>query len=211
MSGASPQAMGGSVIGGVQVPKAIDDFIDELLGMSGMSESKGQRVGSASDGVIWGALLLQARANCTQAEANLQQARANEALSQSLLRSTQSVFDKEVTVDLEPDRLESWYAARGDAAIGCDIAEHVTQQAQNIIGPGEQRGKCAIGSKRRVPSVLELLKGEGRTPAANCKIIDECSGEGGRKPCIIQGFGSSDVVPTSPGMAGGGGPAWDCA
>ena len=149
------------------------------------SESQGQRFRSAGDGVIWGALLLQAEANL--------------ALSQSLLRCTQSVFDKEVTVDLEPDRLESWYAARGDAAIGCDIAEHVTQQAQNIIGPGEQRGKCAIGSKRRVPSVLELLKGEGSTPAANCKIIDDCSGEGGRKPCIIQGFGSSDVVPTSQG------------
>ena len=71
MSGASPQAMGGSVIGGVQVPKAIDDFIDELLGMSGMLESMGQRVGTASDGTIWGALLLQARANCVYAEANL--------------------------------------------------------------------------------------------------------------------------------------------
>ena len=108
MSDASPQTFGGSVIGGAQVPKAIDDFIDELLGMSGMSESMGQRVGSANEGVMWGAVLLQARASCTQAGANLQQARANEVLSQNLLRSTQSVFGKEGTIDLEADRLESW-------------------------------------------------------------------------------------------------------
>ena len=69
------------------MPKAIDDFIDELLGMSGMSESMGQRNGSAREGVLWGALLLQARANCTQAEASLQQAKANEELSHNLLMS----------------------------------------------------------------------------------------------------------------------------
>ena len=51
MSDASPQALEGSVVGGGQVPKAIDDFIDELLGMSGMPEPMGQRDGSAGGAV----------------------------------------------------------------------------------------------------------------------------------------------------------------
>jgi hypothetical protein len=80
---------------------------------------------------------------------------------------------------LEPDRLESWYAAREDAAKGVSIAEKVTMQAQEMIASDEQQakplgsgtdgggeapqgvappiGKCAVGSKR-VPSVLELLR-----------------------------------------------------
>ena len=121
---------------------------------------------------VWDALLLQAMANRAQSEANLFQAKANEALSQNLLHCTQGVFDKEGTIDLEPDRLESWYAAHGDAVDGCSIARLVTEQAQGFAGNDVQHDehipqcaapalwKCAIGSKRRVPSVLELLKGE---------------------------------------------------
>ena len=81
-----------------QVPKTIDDFIDESLGMSGMSESMGHRDGSAREGVLWGALLLEAKTNCTQAE-------ANEELSHNLLMCFHSVFGTEGTIDLEPDRL----------------------------------------------------------------------------------------------------------
>ena len=132
------------------MPKAIDDFIDELLDMSGMTKSIAHRDGSAREGV-WGALPLQARANCTQSEANLLLARANEVLSQNLLNCTQGAFDKESTIGLEPDRLESWHAVQGDAADGCSIAGQVTKQPQDIAGPGVQ-GKC-VGSKLRVPSV----------------------------------------------------------
>ena len=58
--GHPPSASSQQEVGGGHVPKAIDDFIDELLDMSGMSESIGHRDGSAREGV-WGALLLQAR------------------------------------------------------------------------------------------------------------------------------------------------------
>ena len=126
------------------MPKAIDEFIEELLGMSGMPlhpEPKGYRDGSAREGMLWGALLLQARANCAQAEANLQQAKANEETSHNLLMSIQSTLGKESTIDLEPDRLESWYAAREDAANVVNIAEKVTIQAQEMITSDEQLAK----------------------------------------------------------------------
>ena len=57
---------------------------------------------------------------------------------QNLFNCTQGVFDKEGTIELEPDRLESWYAAQGDAADGCSIGGQVIEQAQDIAGPGVQ-------------------------------------------------------------------------
>ena len=66
-------------------------------------------------------------------EANLQEAKANEETSHNLLMSTQGIFGKEGTIDLEPDRLESLFVARDDAANGVSIATNISRQAQEII------------------------------------------------------------------------------
>eukprot|EP00918_Siedleckia_nematoides_P073022 GHVU01159427.1.p1 GENE.GHVU01159427.1~~GHVU01159427.1.p1 ORF type:complete len:112 (+),score=2.18 GHVU01159427.1:162-497(+) len=100
-----------------------------------MSESMGRRGGGAREGVLWGALLLQARANCTRAEANLRQPKANGELSHNLFMSTQNVFGKDGTIDLEPDRLESWYSVTGDAVNGCSIAVLVTRRPRTLLVP----------------------------------------------------------------------------
>ena len=103
---------------GEPVPKAIDDFIDEMLGLVGVSFHLELqfRNGSANEGVFWSALLLQAKAKCVQAEANFQQEEANEETSHTPLVSTQGIVGKGGTIDMKLDRLESWYAARDDAA-----------------------------------------------------------------------------------------------
>ena len=62
MSDASPLALEASGVGGGQVPKAIDDFIDVSLGKSGRTESMGHRDGSAGGGV--NAVCLPAAGRC---------------------------------------------------------------------------------------------------------------------------------------------------
>ena len=89
-------------------------------------------MGEHGDRMLWEALLLQARANLTQAEANLSQARANEETSHVLHNQTQCMVCREDAVDLEPDRLESRYAAKCDAEAGAAIAVQVAQQAEGI-------------------------------------------------------------------------------
>ena len=81
--------------------------------------------------MLWGALLLQAKANCVHAEANVQQAKANEETSHNLLISApEGIFGKGGTIDLKPDRLQSWYVARDDAANGVSIVASITRMAQ---------------------------------------------------------------------------------
>ena len=94
MSDASLQDLQGSVFGGGQVPEAIDRFIDQVLRMSGMSASPWHRDGSAREVVLWGAFLLQAKANCTQARANLQQAKTSEDSSHNLLMGAHFFFSQ---------------------------------------------------------------------------------------------------------------------
>ena len=48
-------------------------------------------------------------------EALLKQAEANLAISNAILAHTQRVICAETTDDMEPDQLESWYCADGDA------------------------------------------------------------------------------------------------
>ena len=91
---------------------------------------------------------------------------------------------------MEPDRLESWYVAHGDAVDGCSIAGLVTEQAQGIAGHDVQHDehnpqcaapalwKCTIGSKRRVPSVLELLQGESGRDTGAQELGQEAQGSG---------------------------------
>jgi hypothetical protein len=73
---------------------------------------------------------------------------------------------------MEPDRLEAWFAADCDAEAGAVIAEQIVQQAkgfwqddQQTVGStaalgnagGKHMGKQVVGTKRRVPSVFDLL------------------------------------------------------
>ena len=85
---------------------------------------------SVSEGVFWETLLLQAKANFAQADANLSQARANEVTSRRLHDQTWGWLRRQCAADVEPDRLESWYAAKDDAIDGVILAGHVAQQAE---------------------------------------------------------------------------------
>ena len=117
------------------------------------------------DKMIWDALL-------RQAEANLRQAEANEGTSSTIKLLTQRMLCKENAAALEPDRLEAWYAANGDAEAITSLAGQIALQAdsswQGTIGGREvqlnnppvfdnQVDKHVVGTKRRVPSVLDLL------------------------------------------------------
>ena len=73
---------------------------------------------SSGDGRVWDALLSQAR--------------ANEALSRALLDCTKCMVNGEGAVDLELDRLESWFAANDDAEVGVSVAAQAAQQAEEI-------------------------------------------------------------------------------
>ena len=77
------------------------------------------------DRMLWGALL-------SQAKANLSQACANEEFSRALHTRTQCMACRESVYELEPDRIESWYAADSDAEAGASIAEHLARQAEWI-------------------------------------------------------------------------------
>ena len=101
---------------------------------------------------------------------------------------TQHWLCQKSVVDVEPDRLEAWFAVDGDAEAGAVIAEQVVQQAESIWqdkqhivettgGLGNGGGRCpspaaitavhanaakpVVGTKRRVPSVFELLAAKG--------------------------------------------------
>ena len=106
---------------------------------------------------------------------------------------TQRRLCLESVVNVEPDRLEAWFVADGDAEAGAVIAEQIVQQAERIWqdkqptvettgGLGNAGGRCpspaaipavhanaaqpVVGTKRRVPSVLELLAAKGASRAS---------------------------------------------
>ena len=72
-------------------------------------------MGEHGDRMLWEALLSQARANLLQAS-------ANEELSRALHNRTQCMACRESVYELEPDRIESWYAANYYAEAGASIA-----------------------------------------------------------------------------------------
>ena len=131
------------------------------------------------DKTIWEALprqaeanLRQAEANVRQGEANVRQAGANEGTSSTVKLLTQRMLCKEEAAALEPDRLDAWYAADGDAETVTSLAGQIVQQAvscwQEAVGGRDvQRNspplihklveKQAVGTKRRVPSVFDPL------------------------------------------------------
>ena len=109
-------------------------------------------------GVTWSSLL-------KQAQANLAQARANEETSRAMHLLTQRMPSKGA-MEVLPDRLESWYAAECDAEAGVTIAGKIIKRAEGSLEPGTGGGqgqiptsitKAAVGTKKRVPSVFELL------------------------------------------------------
>ena len=114
------------------------------------------------DKMIWDALLRQAEANLRQAEANLRQATANEGTSSAIKLLTQRLLCRECVAAVEPDRVEAWYAADGDAEAIASLSGQIAQQAYcswHGIPPvvDGQVGKQVMGVRRQVPSVLDLL------------------------------------------------------
>ena len=124
------------------------------------------------DKMIWDGLHGQAEANLRQAEANLRQPGANDGTSSAIKLLTQRLLCKESAPALEPDRLEAWFAANGDAEAITSFAGQIAQQADSnwlgTVGGREgrpnnpplvdmQAGKHVMGTKSRAPSVLDLL------------------------------------------------------
>ena len=100
-------------------------------------------------------------------------------------------------MDMEPETLEIWFAPDCDAEAGAVIAEQIVQQAegcrqdeQQSVGStgalGNAGGKGAsfenaeathaiaakpiVGTKRRVPSFLELLTAQGQLQPRDTKV-----------------------------------------
>ena len=143
-------------------------------------------MGEHADKWIWETLLVQAVANLRQTQAFLRQSEANLETARTLHLHTQHKLCQESVVNVEPDRLEAWFVADDDAEAGTVIAEQIVQQAESIWqdkqatvgttgGLGNADGKCpspaaavhanaakpVVGTKRREPSVLELLTARG--------------------------------------------------
>ena len=72
--------------------------------------------------VLWNSLLKQAQANWEQSRANAETSRAMHLLIQRMPSMG--------AIDVVPDRLESWYAAKSDAEAGITIAEQIATQAE---------------------------------------------------------------------------------
>ena len=116
--------------------------------------------GDQSDGWPWEALLKQAQANLETAHA--------------IRLQIQLKLSKESAADMEPDRLEAWFVAEGDAEAGAVIAEQIVHQVEgsrqgelHTVDSTENAealqavvAKPIVGTKR-VPSVLELLTAQG--------------------------------------------------
>ena len=84
-------------------------------------------------------------------DALLRQAEANRAISNAIFFQTQRIVSKESAAVMELDRLESCYCADRDANDASSIAGQIVKAASPPIA------SCAIGTKRVIPSVLELL------------------------------------------------------
>ena len=162
-------------------------------------------MGEHVDKWIWEALLRQAEANLRQTEANLRQSEANLETARTLHLLTQHKLCQESVVEVELDRLEAWFVAEGDAETGAVIAKQIVQQAkgywqdkqQTVETTGElgnaggkrpspavtvaanaDAAKPAVGTKRRIPSVLELLTANGGLTDRVASKADESSGAG---------------------------------
>ena len=121
--------------------------------------------------VLWNSLLKQAQANWEQSRANAETSRAMHLLIQRMPSMG--------AIDVVPDRLESWYAAKSDAEAGITIAEQIAKQAEGLLDPGMGEGqgeisstftKTAVGTKKRVPSVFELLAAGGNKSEEHEKV-----------------------------------------
>ena len=97
-------------------------------------------MGDPDDKTLWEALLRQAEANLRQAEANVRQgkanvrqAEANEGTSSTIKLLTQRMLCKEEAAALEPDRLDAWYVADGDAETVTSLAGQIVQQTVGVF------------------------------------------------------------------------------
>ena len=134
-------------LGEEPLPNAIDEFIEELLGLLGTTlhwEPKGAWRWECNRRGCCGVPSCCRRKPIARRPKRLQQAKANEETPQNLLMSTQSIFGKEGTIDLEADPLESWCAVWDDAANGVCIAGKIPTQAQEIFAPNRQKAEPSV-------------------------------------------------------------------
>ena len=102
------------------------------------------------DKMICDALLRQAEANLRQAEANLRQAAANEGTSSAIKLFTQRLLCRESVAAVEPDRLEAWYAADGDARHPVEARMQLAATAYRRLGKLWSSKTVSIQLKLRI-------------------------------------------------------------
>ena len=161
--------------------------------------SEGQRRnidGRFDERAIWEALLKQSEANLKQSEALLKQSEANKAISDAILAHTQRMIRAESAAAMEPDRLDSWYCADGDAHDVASIAGQIVEA--NLVQAKANQATAGIGSKRvnpvTMPSPCKTLPSVGTPlPGDNLPDIAVSAGEG---PCFCLTPNAQTKVPT---------------
>ena len=164
--------------------------------------------------MLWNSLLKQAQANWEQSRANalaqaranevavlandfeasranLAQARANEESSRAIHLLAQRMPSMGA-IEVVPDRLESWYAAKTDAEAGITIAEQIAEQAEGLQDPriGVGRGEGSeVGSRG---SKLGMIAGRS-APAEPSHLIDA------EYECIMRTGSPTSVAKTAVG------------
>ena len=133
--------------------------------------------------VLWNSLLKQAQANFEASRANLAQARANEESSRAIHLLAQRMPSMGA-IEVVPDRLESWYAAKTDAEAGITIAEQIAKQAEGLqdprIGVGRGEGSEVAGDKGS--------RGRGAVPQPNHRTLSTLSTISQRPPLVRKGY-----------------------
>ena len=129
-------------------------------------------------------------------EALLKQSEANKAISDAILAHTQRMVRAETAAAMEPDRLDSWYCADGDAHDVASIAGQIVEA--NLVQAKANQATAGIGSKRvnpvTMPSPCKTLPSVGTPlPGDNLPNIAVSAGEG---PSICPTPNAQTKVPT---------------
>ena len=149
-------------------------------------------------------------------ETLLKQAEANRAIANAILSQTQRMVREEDLATMEPDRLDAWYAAANDAADGATIAGMIAEQANSCcpevqLEPerfveaastadgtarytSEEGSRCALGTKRVVPSVLDLLNASRMTHEPVPKAISFAQDAAEASPALAVGPVDADAT-----------------
>ena len=116
------------------------------------------------------------------------QAEANLAMSKAILAQSQRMVSNECVAAMEPDRLESWYAADSDAANVAKIAGEIVERTNSLCFEKKHVGE--LGEKSDLVAAANSSQGlenAGRKSASPEKA--EASQAGVAKPMRLHRSG----------------------